>query len=57
MSRLGDDEATKLRRAKTGFVFQFFNLLPILSVRENVALPFTIAGRDPGGREESTAIR
>jgi putative ABC transport system ATP-binding protein len=56
VSRLGDDEATKLRRAKTGFVFQFFNLLPILTVRENVALPFTIAGRDPGGREESAAI-
>jgi putative ABC transport system ATP-binding protein len=56
VSRLGDDEATKLRRSKTGFVFQFFNLLPILSVRENIALPFTIAGRDPGGREERAAI-
>jgi putative ABC transport system ATP-binding protein len=56
VSRLGDDEATRLRRSKTGFVFQFFNLLPILSVRENIALPFTIAGRDPGGREERAAI-
>src|SRR5512136_3434629 len=45
VSRLGDDAATKLRRAKTGFVFQFFNLVPILSVRENVALPFIVAGR------------
>jgi putative ABC transport system ATP-binding protein len=57
VSRLGDDEATKLRREKTGFVFQFFNLLPILSVRENVALPFIVAGRDPNGREEAAAIR
>jgi putative ABC transport system ATP-binding protein len=56
VSRLGDDAATRLRRDKTGFVFQFFNLLPILSVRENVALPFIVAGRDPGGREESAAI-
>ncbi len=56
VSRLGDDAATRLRRAKTGFVFQFFNLLPILSVRENVALPFIVAGRDPGGREEAAAI-
>jgi putative ABC transport system ATP-binding protein len=56
VSRLGDDAATKLRRAKTGFVFQFFNLVPILSVRENVALPFIVAGRDPDGREESAAI-
>jgi putative ABC transport system ATP-binding protein len=57
VSRLGDDSATRLRREKTGFVFQFFNLVPILSVRENVALPFTIAGRDPGGRAEAVAIR
>ena len=57
ISRLGDDAATKLRREKTGFVFQFFNLLPILSVRENVALPFIVAGRDPGGREADAAIR
>jgi putative ABC transport system ATP-binding protein len=57
VSRLGDDSATRLRREKTGFVFQFFNLVPILSVRENVALPFTIAGPDPGGRAEATAIR
>ncbi len=57
VSRLSDDAATKLRREKTGFVFQFFNLVPILSVRENVALPFIVAGRDPGGREEAAAIR
>jgi putative ABC transport system ATP-binding protein len=56
VSRLGDDAATKLRRAKTGFVFQFFNLVPILSVRENVGLPFIVAGRDPKGRDESAAI-
>ena len=56
VSRLGDDAATKLRRAKTGFVFQFFNLVPILSVRENVGLPFIVAGRDPNGRDESAAI-
>jgi putative ABC transport system ATP-binding protein len=36
-----------LRREKTGFVFQFFNLIPLLDVYENVALPYTIAGVDP----------
>jgi len=46
VSSLSDDVATKLRREKTGFVFQFFNLIPLLSVWENVALPFTIAGED-----------
>jgi putative ABC transport system ATP-binding protein len=47
ISQLGDAQATRLRREKTGFVFQFFNLIPLLDVNENVALPFTIAGVDP----------
>jgi putative ABC transport system ATP-binding protein len=47
VSRLSDAQATRLRREKTGFVFQFFNLIPLLDVYENVALPFTIAGIDP----------
>ncbi len=51
VSRLSDEQATRLRREKTGFVFQFFNLIPLLDVRENVALPFTIAGLDPGRGE------
>jgi putative ABC transport system ATP-binding protein len=46
VSQLSDEEATRLRREKTGFVFQFFNLIPLLDVTENVALPFTIAGSD-----------
>jgi putative ABC transport system ATP-binding protein len=46
ISRLPDDEATRLRRERTGFVFQAFNLIPLLDVRENIALPFTIAGQD-----------
>ncbi|HEX2193359.1 MAG TPA: ABC transporter ATP-binding protein [Candidatus Limnocylindria bacterium] len=44
VSRLDDEAATLTRRAKTGFVFQFFNLIPLLNVAENVALPFIIAG-------------
>jgi putative ABC transport system ATP-binding protein len=46
VSQLSDEEATRLRREKTGFVFQFFNLIPLLDVTENVALPFTIGGLD-----------
>ena len=49
ISRLSDDAATTLRRDRTGFVFQSFNLIPLLDVTENVALPFTIAGQDTGG--------
>src|SRR5437773_8158110 len=51
ISRLADEPATRLRRDRTGFVFQFFNLIPLLDVTENVALPFTIAGLDPRERE------
>jgi putative ABC transport system ATP-binding protein len=42
---LGDTELTKLRRRHIGFVFQFFNLLPMLSAGENITLPLDIAGQ------------
>ncbi len=51
VSSLDDDRATRLRREKTGFVFQAFNLVPLLSARENVALPFLLAGADPASGE------
>jgi putative ABC transport system ATP-binding protein len=51
LSDLSDDQATRLRRDRTGFVFQSFNLIPLLTVVENVALPFTIAGGDPNKGE------
>jgi putative ABC transport system ATP-binding protein len=44
---LDDGELTKLRREKLGFIFQFFNLLPVLTAEENVVLPLSIAGRKP----------
>src|SRR5438874_1632468 len=44
ITKLGDTDLTKLRREHIGFVFQFFNLLPMLSAEENVTLPLLIAG-------------
>jgi putative ABC transport system ATP-binding protein len=44
---LDDGELTRLRRDKLGFVFQFFNLLPVLTAEENLVLPLSIAGRKP----------
>ena len=41
---LGDDELTRVRRDKIGFIFQFFNLLPSLTCFENVALPLHLRG-------------
>ena len=57
ISHLSDDEVTRLRRDRTGFVFQSFNLIPLLDVHENVALPFTIAGQDTGRGELVERIR
>jgi len=44
ITTMSDTELTKLRRAHIGFVFQFFNLLPMLTAEENVTLPARIAG-------------
>ena len=44
---LSDSDVTMLRRDHIGFVFQFFNLLPMLSAEENILLPLSIAGRSP----------
>ena len=45
ITKLGDTELTKLRRKHIGFIFQFFNLLPMLTAEENVVLPLELAGR------------
>ena len=47
ITTLGDNDLTKLRRQHIGFVFQFFNLLPMLNARENITLPLTISGEKP----------
>jgi putative ABC transport system ATP-binding protein len=49
LTKLKDSDLTKLRRRHIGFVFQFFNLLPMLTAEENVTLPLSIAGTKPSG--------
>jgi putative ABC transport system ATP-binding protein len=44
LAQLGDDDLTRVRRDKIGFIFQFFNLLPTLSAIENVSLPLHLRG-------------
>jgi putative ABC transport system ATP-binding protein len=44
---LDDDDLTRLRRTHIGFIFQFFNLLPMLSAEDNILLPISIAGQKP----------
>jgi len=47
ITTLKDSDLTKLRREHIGFVFQFFNLLPMLNAEENIRLPLAIAGEKP----------
>jgi len=53
LTSLDDDRLTHFRRDRLGFVFQAFNLLPMLTARQNILLPFELAGRrlEPGARE------
>ena len=52
IGKLDDTDLTRLRRDKIGFVFQAFNLVPVLTAEENVRLPLTLAGRGDDGRVE-----
>ncbi len=56
ITKLGDDALTRLRREHIGFVFQFFNLLPMLDACENMLLPLAIAGRKPDPQWLETVI-
>ena len=47
ITKLADSKLTRLRRKHIGFVFQFFNLLPMLTAEENILLPLSIAGEKP----------
>jgi putative ABC transport system ATP-binding protein len=51
LGALSDTEITKLRRKHIGFIFQFFNLLPMLTAEENILLPLSIAGEKPNKEE------
>ena len=51
LSTMEDDELTRVRREQVGFVFQFFNLLPTLTVGDNIALPCLLAGVRPVNAE------
>jgi putative ABC transport system ATP-binding protein len=47
LGQLNDKDITKIRRKHIGFIFQFFNLLPMLTAAENIQLPLTLAGEKP----------
>jgi putative ABC transport system ATP-binding protein len=52
----GDKELTRLRRDRLGFVFQAFNLVPVLTAEENILLPLTLAGRKPDAEKVGRLI-
>jgi putative ABC transport system ATP-binding protein len=47
ITKMDDGDLTQLRRDRIGFIFQFFNLVPVLNAEENMLLPLSIAGRKP----------
>ena len=55
LSDLNDDRLTELRRRKIGFVFQFYNLIPVLNATENAALPVTLDGVKPAEAKKKAA--
>jgi len=52
IAEMPDDQLTEMRRRRIGFVFQFFNLIPVLSAAENAALPITLDGASPADSRE-----
>ena len=57
LTALDEDARTRLRRRRIGFVFQFFNLIPLLTVEENLLLPLELNGRaDAAGRARARAL-
>lgn len=59
VQQLGEPDRTLFRRRQIGFVFQFFNLIPTLTVGENIALPLELVGTDPASidRRVDTLLR
>lgn len=57
VSRLGDDELSHLRGSEIGFVFQNYNLIPRLTVLENVMLPMTLVRKVPENERRSRALK
>ncbi|MEO3770087.1 ABC transporter ATP-binding protein [Micromonospora sp. B9E7] len=56
LDELGEDEVTRLRRDRIGFVFQAFNLVSTLTAAQNVELPLRLAGRRPPARDVTAAL-
>ncbi|MRS05945.1 ABC transporter ATP-binding protein [bacterium] len=55
LAEMSDDRLTELRRRKIGFIFQFFNLIPVLNATENAALPITLDGLKPADAKAKAA--
>jgi putative ABC transport system ATP-binding protein len=57
LDELSDHELTLLRRERVGFIFQIYNLMPVLTAEENIVLPLALAGKDPDPELLESLIR
>ncbi len=57
LTRRSEEQLAAFRRRRIGFVFQFFNLIPVLNVEENVAVPLLLDGKRPDKRDMETALK
>jgi len=57
ISKLGDEKMSRIRRQNIGFVFQFYNLIPTLSVKKNICLPMLLDNKEPGKERFDDIVR
>ncbi len=57
LTRRSEEQLAAFRRRRIGFVFQFFNLIPVLNVEENVAVPLLLDGKRPDRRDMESALK
>jgi len=56
ISKMNDEQLTKMRRSKIGFIFQNYNLIPVLNVYENIVLPIQLDGKKPNNKYIDTIL-
>ena len=57
ITRMSEEQLAAFRRRRIGFVFQFFNLIPVLNVEENITVPLMLDGKRPDPRDVKASLK